>query len=43
MNNLYLIGGIERSGKTEILHRILKTKSMISVQTDAIREKLWLR
>ncbi len=37
MNNLYLIGGTERSGKTAILHRILKTKPMIAIQTDAIR------
>ncbi len=40
MNNLYLIGGTERSGKTVILHRILKTSPMIAIQTDAIRDSV---
>lgn len=40
MNNLYLIGGIERSGKTAILHRILKIIPMIAIQTDAIRDSI---
>lgn len=37
MNNLYLIGGSERSGKTTILHKIIKANPMIAIQTDAIR------
>lgn len=38
MNNLYLIGGAERSGKTTILHKFIKTKPVIAIQTDVIRD-----
>jgi 2-phosphoglycerate kinase len=40
MNNLYIIGGSTRSGKTTILKRMIMAKPMIAVQTDAIREGL---
>ncbi len=40
MNNLYLIGGSTRSGKTTILNKVIKAKPMIAVNTDAIREGL---
>ena len=40
MNNLYLIGGSTRSGKTTILHKVIAAKPMIAIQTDALREGL---
>lgn len=40
MNNLYLIGGAERSGKTTILNKFIKTKPVIAIQTDAIRDSI---
>jgi 2-phosphoglycerate kinase len=38
MNNLYIIGGSTRSGKTTILNKVIMVRPMIAVQTDAIRE-----
>lgn len=40
MNNLYLIGGAERCGKTTILHKFIKAKPVIAIQTDAIRDSI---
>ncbi|MDB5259086.1 MAG: hypothetical protein JWO73_294 [Candidatus Taylorbacteria bacterium] len=38
MNNLYLIGGSPRSGKTIIFKEMINRKPMIAISSDALRE-----
>ncbi|MDB5245179.1 MAG: hypothetical protein JWN90_284 [Parcubacteria group bacterium] len=38
MNNLYLIGGSPRSGKTIIFNAFLAKKPMVAINSDALRE-----